>query len=400
MSDGYITAEEAAAILGVRRSTIYAYVSRKGVRSQQVEGTRQHRYWRADVEALRPRGQRGALRPAKTATNVTLVSEHGLFYRGRDALELAETASFEEVAGLLWQARPAIFSRGAPRSSPLFGKLDALLQAEAGVDRALAHFPFLEHANPHCYDLSPAGMAATGVDIVRWLTAIILNSGTASDAPIHLQFQRSLNLSPELADLVRRLLVLAADHGVTEETRAVRTMASTGVTPWRAVAAGLAIAVGRHSRFGQNDSLRRFVAELITTDNPEAVVVRSLKEGQNVPGFGDPKHPNGDPRAAALLDYGNRALYNHPAFLRLRSAIELAWESSGKRPNFALVSTFVEEVVGLQSRRNFVGLSSSEAPYLVGRSAGWVAHCIEEVTTSSSPPPSAQYRGTLPAVHG
>jgi len=29
-----------------------------------------------------------------------------------------------------------------------------------------------------------------------------------------------------------------------------------------------------------------------------------------------------------------------------------------------------------------VGLSSSEAPYLVGRSAGWVAHCIEQLASS------------------
>jgi citrate synthase len=399
MNDGYITAEEAAEILGVRRSTIYAYVSRKGVRSQQVEGTRQHRYWRPDVEALRSRSPRGDPRQPRADTNITLVTEDRIFYRGQDAAELAETATFEEVAALLWQAGGAIFSRGAPRASALFAELDQLLHAEAGVDRALAHFPFLEHANPRCYDLSRAGMAATGVDITRWLTAIVLNTGRASDLPIHLQFEQSLGLSPEVTDLLRRLLVLAADHGINEETRAVRAMASTGVTPWRAVAAGLAIAVGRHSRFGQNDSLRRFVTEILATDNPEAVVVRSFKEGENVPGFDSLQHPGGDPRATALLDYGDRALHDHWGFKRLRRAIDLAREFRDLRPNFALISTFAEEVIGLQSRRDFIGLSSSEAPYLVGRSAGWVAHCIEETAGRSPAPPRSHYRGVLPPAH-
>jgi len=399
MDDGYITAEEAAEILGVRRSTIYAYVSRKGVRSQPVDGTRQHRYWRPDVEALRYRSARGGAHPGRAETNITLVTENRIFYRGLDATELAETASFEDAAALLWQAGGTIFSRPAPRPSALFAQLDQLLKAEAGVDRALAHFPFLEHANPGCYDLSRTGMAATGTDITRWLTAIILNTGAASDAPIHVQFQRSLGLAPELADLLRRLLVLAADHGINEETRAVRTVASTGVTPWRSVAAGLAIAVGRHSRFGQNDSLRRFVAEILATDNPEAVVVRAIKEREDIPGFDSLQHPQGDPRATALLAYGNRALHDNRSFARLRRAVDVALDVRGLRPNFALLSTFAEEVIGLQSRRDFVGLSSSEAPYLVGRSAGWVAHCIEATADRTPAPPRSHYRGRLPPTH-
>jgi len=396
MADGYITADEAAAILGVRRATLYAYVSRKGVRSQPIPGSRQHLYWRGDVEALKPRARGGEALHRPAETNITLVSRDGLFYRGRDAVALAETASFEETAALLWQADPAIFDGEPPRSPPLFDSLDRLLAAEAGVDRALAHFPFLEHANPRCYTLTPAGIALTGTDIARWLTAIILGARRASDLPIHLQFEQALHLPEEITGLLRRLLVLAADHGITEESRAVRTVAATGVTPWRAVATGLAIAVGRHSRFGPNESLRRFVAEVLAVDNPEAVVVRALRDGGDVPGFGSPSHPDGDPRALALLDYGDRALSDLPAFRRLRRAVGVAHDYCGLRPNFALVSTFAEEVVGLQSRRSLVGLSSTEAPYLVGRSAGWVAHCIEAMSSRRAGPVLSHYRGDLP----
>jgi citrate synthase len=383
MQDDYVSAEEASAILGVSRTTIYAYVSRKGIRSQPIPGTRQHRYRRVDLEQVRARSGRSKVSPDRIdiPSLITTIREDDLLYRGRSAAELSETATFEQVAARLWDVDAAIFDQPAPRGSRLFTQLETILTGEAGVDRALAHIPFLEQANPRAYDLSARGMAATGVDIVRWLTAIILSQDSASAEPIHLQFERSLALPPEQTDLLRRVLVLAADHGVTESTYAVRMVSRTGVTPWRSVAAGLALAVGRQSKFGQNESLRRFMAEILSASDAEVVVTRQLKDGPELPGFGNPFFPNGDPRAAALIQYCERALHDHPGYRRLRRTIELAYEFRALRPNFAFVSTFAEALTGLQSRREFVGLSSSEAPYLIGRSAGWVAHCIEQSAT-------------------
>lgn len=63
----------------------------------------------------------------------------------------------------------------------------------------------------------------------------------------------SLSLQPEQTDLRRRVLILAADHGVTESTYAVRMVAKTGVTPWRSVSVGLALAVGRQSKFARTN---------------------------------------------------------------------------------------------------------------------------------------------------
>lgn len=388
MEDDYISADEAATFLGVSRATIYAYVSRKGIRSHPVPGTRQHRYRRVDVEQIKARGRRPAGLPLgiDIPSRITDVGDDELLYRGRSAIELSDHATLEQIAARLWDVDGSIFDRPPPRSSALFPKLDELLTAEAGVDRALAHFPFLEQANPRAYDLSHQGMAATGVDIVRWLTAIILNKSSASDEPIHLQFERSLALAPEQTDLLRRVLILAADHGVNESTYAVRMVARSGVTPWRSVSVGLALAVGRQSKFGQNESLRRFIAEILSAPDPEAVVTRQLREGGDLPGFGSPIYPNGDPRAAALVDFCDRALADHPGYRKLRRAIELAYEFRALRPNFAFVSTFAEELTGLQSRREFVGLSSSEAPYLIGRSVGWVAHCIEQVASDNDGP--------------
>ena len=400
MDDEYITSEAAAELLGVTRATLYAYVSRKGVRSQKLPGLREHRYWRADIERL----LRGVPRfppvvgGAHRESEITFVDERGPFYRGRSAIELAESASFESVAALLWNIdERGAFTADPPQEAEIFRHLNSALSGEAGVDRAVAHFPFLEYANPRAFDLSPRGMALTGVDIIRWLSAIILNLEEVSAEPIHLQFERALKLPPELTDLLRRLLIISADNGLNQAAYAVRAVASTGVTPWRAVAAGLATSTGRHSKFGQSDRLRRFVAEVLSDGDPADAVIRRLKDGEDLPGFTSSITPGGgDARARALLTFCETALSDDPAYRRLNRALDIARDIRQLEPNFALASTFAGAKLGLASRRGFVGLSSSEAPYLVGRTAGWVAHCIEQYGAGETHFRELLYRGPLP----
>jgi len=110
----YTTAKEAAAALGVSIPTLYAYVSRGFIRSQGVAGSRNRRYWKVDIERLKGKrvlhepsqGQPGAGEETKglvDETKITLLTERGLYYRGRDVAELAETEPFESVAALLWK---------------------------------------------------------------------------------------------------------------------------------------------------------------------------------------------------------------------------------------------------------------------------------------------------------
>lgn len=48
----YVTVEEATALLGVKRATLYAYVSRGVLRSYRLGVGRQRLYRQADIEAL------------------------------------------------------------------------------------------------------------------------------------------------------------------------------------------------------------------------------------------------------------------------------------------------------------------------------------------------------------
>src|ERR1044071_7634660 len=104
--DTLLPAREAAERLGIKLDTLYAYVSRGMMRSVTVPGSRERRYRAEDVERFRlSRGERGgpaeALMPV-IGSSICLIEDGRLYYRGRDAVRLAETATLEEIADLLW----------------------------------------------------------------------------------------------------------------------------------------------------------------------------------------------------------------------------------------------------------------------------------------------------------
>src|ERR1700722_2524560 len=107
--DVYLSAEEAAAFLGVAKPTLYAYVSRGRVRSQPGRDSRARTYNRLDLEQLQARKNIRNRPQAEVAgalhwgaplldSSLTLITNEGLYYRGASALELAVTRSFWEVA--------------------------------------------------------------------------------------------------------------------------------------------------------------------------------------------------------------------------------------------------------------------------------------------------------------
>src|SRR4051812_26616217 len=116
-TDPWISAAEAAKTLRVTRETLYAYVSRGMIRSQPgSDARRERRYARDDVERLRRRAEerRNPDRVAAHALQwgmpvlesaITLIADGTVYYRGRNAVDLARTDSIEAVASLIWTGR-------------------------------------------------------------------------------------------------------------------------------------------------------------------------------------------------------------------------------------------------------------------------------------------------------
>jgi citrate synthase len=390
--DLYVSAETAAQMLRVSLPTLYAYVSRKKIRSQSVPGTRRNRYWRADIERVAggdeaPAAERpGGLR---RETDITLITEQGPHYRGENAVRLSETRSVEDVAALLWQAdRSTVFTSALPNAPAQLTKMLQLLSGTSAADRATAVFPFIEIANPRAYDLTRDGMCQTGVDVLRWLAAFLIKTHSPSSDPLHVSVARGLGASDDMADLIRRVMVLSADHGFEPGTYAVRAVASTGVTPYRSVLTGLSVSMGRRTKIGRHEGLARLLNEVANSREPQDPVVRRMREGEEILGFGSDLYKNGDPRARAVLQRLTEIFAGDTDFRKLQRAIAVVRDSKGLEPDFALTNVYL-------ARR--LGMDSKDSLFILGRAVGWIAHSIEQYEVGGTIREPAMYTGPLPA---
>jgi citrate synthase len=385
----YLSAKEAARALGVAVQTLYVYVSRKGIRSQPIPGSRRRRYWKPDIERV-IRGEEitpWATEHLRQESRITLITDRALFYRGVNVEELAEHATFEATAALLWGCtEQEAFTAETPALPRTFGKLNKLLVEESDINRAMALLPLFEERNPRAYDLSPLGMARTGADVLRALAAISVGAARPSPGPLHELIARHIGANSLQTELIRRQLVLAADHGFEPGAVAVRALASTGVTPWRSVIAGLAVILGRRTALSRWNAAARLLSEIIGSSNPAQPILERVRAGEPVPGFQATLH-TGDPRARALLGFCASALAKDVAYQRLAEALAAAKSIQGLEPNFALAFLFVDGKTGVGPLRSL---------FHVGRCAGWIAHAIEQFQTGESQRAEGVYKGTLP----
>ena len=389
----YLTAEEAAAALGVAVASLYAYVGRKGIRSQGVPGTRARLYWREDIDRIAARQGPDRVVTADSIlvpeTKITLLTDTGPYYRGTSAVALSETATLEETAALLWEHDlEALFPPTPPETPPGFAEAWNALSRLAPVDRALALFPLLEAASPRSYDRTPLGFARTGAALLRWFAALVAEVDGPTADPIHLVLSRAFSKEESDADIIRRLLVLFADHELSPTTYAVRATANTGSTPYQAVMAGLVASKGQRIIEGRAPSIRRFLQEVMSDADPGHPVIERYQAGESVPGFSHSLYRGGDMRARSLMPILEDRFGSRDEFRRLARAIHVAHDAAGVEPDLALLAFFIER--GLERRSAFSSIQ------VVARSVGWIAHAREQMDSMPLVRPRAAYTGVLP----
>ena len=395
-ADPLMTAAEAAAALKISRQTLYAYVSRGAIRSVPAPDGRSHRYHAADIARLiaakDPLARQG--KAARAALDwglpvmdsaITEMTAAGPCYRGIPAVELAERASLEEVARLLWDCADADpFAAALPADRrAMDGEQLAELTA---IDRCLALLPIIATRWPLVWSGERADWLVAGAGLLRLLTQAVTGHRTGEPAT-HLALARAWQLDATGADLVRAALVLLADHEFNASAFAVRVVASTGAPLHAALSGGLAALLGpRHG--GETARVEAFLDETVSAGrppDPADSVTRRLRRGERIPGFGHALYPEGDPRGRALLDRLTAAFGADPALDRLIEAVAAA---TGKRPtiDFALVA---------MTRRLGLPDGTALAIFALGRAVGWIAHALEQRETGTLIRPRARYVGPV-----
>ena len=405
----YLDADQAAELLGVRRETLYAYVSRGLVRSQEVAGSRRRRYHREDIERLRRRKE--VRRTGESDLDealffgqpllesaITLIDGGRLYYRGRDALELAEHWSFEEVAVDMWRGDGAE-TPDRSRAVELFGAATAtdlppaarqllgLLGDLAPVERAQVLLPRLAVDDVAGWDPRPEAVARTGARLLRWLARVAAEGPWQGGVVATLAKGWGCDTAPARR-LLSAALILCLDHELNVSAFTARCVASAGSPLHAVVAAALGALQGRlHG--GHTRRVEALLREAGGAAGIERTLADRLRRGESIPGFGQPLYPQGDPRARALLRRVEEGWPDSAATAEGRALVR-----SGR----ALLDQHPTLDVGLVITARALALPDDAALTLfaLGRSAGWIAHAIEQYAQDRLIRPRARYVGPLP----
>jgi citrate synthase len=184
---------------------------------------------------------------------------------------------------------------------------------------------------------------------------------------------------PRLARALDVLFILHADHEQNASTSAVRSVGSTQVDPYSAVAAGVAALYGPlHG--GANEQALRMLKRIETVENiPD--FLEGVKAGnERLMGFGHRVYKNYDPRARIIRKYlddvfevrGKSPLLDVATELEKRALDDDYFTSRKLYPNVDFYSGLIYEALGLP-------VAMFPVMFAIGRTSGWIAQWKELV---------------------
>jgi len=381
--DAWLSTQEVAGRLGIRPETVYAYVSR-GLLSREHVG-RRSRFRLSEVDALLARLDPGMARPVDGVGRMFRMVDGVPRYRDVPVVELAGRASFEEVVDLLWtaSAEPGDDWHGPDATSvPVVRSILALLPEDMVLSErlkiAVATLGALDHAGSSFHP--PEVMRSGRGLLVSMVTSLPRADGAAEEMPPeHRRGDLAALLWPRLTrvaassarvSLLDAALVLSAEHGMAPSTMVARTAASLGATIHGVVASGLGAGTG--DVMGSSALL---VEDLVRSLRGSPMAIRGIVERariqRGVPGFGHAVYPDGDVRARYLLARLAQTADDTRRLTEVSELVRVMRERGMPPPTlyFALASL---------SHCFDMAHGATEAMFFIGRSAGWIAHAIEE----------------------
>ena len=184
---------------------------------------------------------------------------------------------------------------------------------------------------------------------------------------------------PRIEKALDVLFILHADHEQNASTSAVRSVGSTQVDPYSAVAAGVAALYGPlHG--GANEAVLRMLKRIETTENiPD--FIKGVKDGnERLMGFGHRVYKNYDPRARIIKQAaedvfevtGKNPLLDIATELEKIALEDDYFVDRKLYPNVDFYSGLIYEALGLP-------VAMFPVLFAIGRTSGWIAQWLELV---------------------
>ncbi|MCB9991177.1 MAG: 2-methylcitrate synthase [Rhodospirillales bacterium] len=334
---------------------------------------------------------------------------HNLEYRGYSIYDLAEHATFEEVAYLLVYGY-------LPKQAELDGyknKLRALRDIPQSLKEVLERIPrdahpmdvmrtatsFLGNVEPegddNCQEaITDRLIAAYPAILVYWwhfaqtgqrhdcvtdadtlaehfLT--LLHRGKPSDLHI-----KAMNVS----------LILYAEHEFNASTFTARTIAST-LSDFYSAVTGAIGALRGPLHGGANEAAMELIRKFDTAEAATAGVKEMLATKQLVMGFGHRVYSEADPRNKVIKEWSRRLCEEggKPELFAVSEAIEtLMWDEKHLFPNLDFYSASTYHMMAIPTPM-FTPI------FVMSRITGWAAHIFEQRKNNKLIRPSADYTG-------
>ena len=334
-------------------------------------------------------------------------------YRGYDIADLAEHATYEEVAFLLLEGelptseqlaafKDELSARELPRAAARVIDEDAVDAAPMAMLRTAVST--LSFGDPAEAAIDRATERRKAVQLIAQLPTIVARydrrrrglDPVAPDPSLtyaenFLTMLRGESPTEQESQAFDTLMILHAEHEMNASTFAARVVAGTLADLHSAVVAAICALKGPiHG--GANERAMEFFEE---AGNPEAVedaVRDKFARKQTVYGFGHPVYVTMDPRAVILKKWsqGLAADGGEPNWFAITEATETAVrEQKGLWPNVDLYSGSVYRYLGIPNDL-FTPL------FECSRVAGQAAHVLEQHGDNKIIRPGAEYIGPGP----
>jgi citrate synthase len=326
-------------------------------------------------------------------TAISYIASDGPRYRGVPAVELCRGTSYESVAELLWSG----VQTAAPWPSRDAEKLVAQLKGKIPPGHPPLYTLLVAAPRLALFDVVRLGApveaeldrARTLVRALAALSALSFDPERATRAASASRLAEvvaiALGAPPRAVDVIERALVLSADHELNASTFAARVVASTGADLYACVAAALAAMTGP-AHGGASDRVEALVDEVAEPRRAGAVVTARTLRGEAIAGFGHTLYPAGDPRVAPLLHAASDAAKRPRALATVLAVAGAMKRARRELPNLDFGLVAVSRALGLPK-------GSAAALFALGRTAGWVAHALEQRAAGYLLRPRARYVG-------
>ena len=341
-----------------------------------------------------------------------------LTYFGVDIHDLANHASFEETAYLLWHGTLPTRSQldevsaqlRAARSLPgpvsEFMRLLPLSSTPMDVLRTI--ISALAMFDPTPDDKSPAANRQRAIRLTAVIPTIIaswdrLRNGNEPVAPLadgdhatnFLYMLRGEMPDPAVAKMLDAVLTLHADHELNASTFAARVTAGTLAGMYAAITSAIG-ALSGPLHGGANEQVMRMLLRIGEVSQTESYLQEALARKERIMGFGHRVYKTEDPRATHLRKMSEE--------LGQRTG-DSRWYEMSRR-----IEAYIKAHKGLNANVDFY---SASVYYMMGipidldtpifassRITGWTSHVLEQYDNNRLIRPRAEYVGPKNVPYG